>query len=185
VLDALGIREPLREREWIPEVELQSITRDRREIARVLNRLARMDGVLVHVRNTKKGRYWFLEKAITSSVTSNGKGMGAAAHSRPPRQGFVSVPPADLSLEDEEESLHHEPATPGKASTRSGRHALAADPGRRGPASPSSEDGQAAALHRAIEDIGVRVDHVEPEPLVTPTVTQYRVYLAPGESRSR
>lgn len=183
VLNVLGNRDPLWQRESIPESELLSITRDRRELARVLDRIARMDSVLVHVRNTKNGRYWFLEKADTTCVTSTGK--GTAARSRAQRQGGVPEAAEDLSAEDVEQGVRHDPTVTGKVPPSPVRNALASDPGRRDRASPSSEAGQAAALHRAIEDIGVRVDHVEPEPLVTSTVTQYRVYLAPGESIRR
>lgn len=100
VLDALGIRDPLWQRELISEAELLSITRDRRELARVLDRIARMDGVLVQVRNTKNGRYWFLEQADTTCVTGKGKGM--ATRSQYPKDGLVPEAPEELSPEEEE-----------------------------------------------------------------------------------
>ena len=123
VLNLLGNRDPLWQRELIPEAELLSITRDRRELARVLDRIARMDGVLVHVRNTKKGRFWFLEKADTTCVAGTGKGM--AAHSHPPRRGDVHEAPADLSPEDEEESIRPDPTVTGKVPPRLFRNVLA------------------------------------------------------------
>ena len=179
VLDALGIRDPLWQRELISETELLSITRDRRELARVLDRIARMDGVLVHVRNTKNGRYWFLEKSGTTCVTGMEKGM--AVRSCPPRQGVVPEAPEELSPEEEEAtSLPASDAT-AVATPRPVTGASGGYPGRKPSTAQLREDGQSAALRRAIEDVGVHVDHVDPVPLVGPTVTRYRVYLTPGE----
>ena len=142
VLNVLGNRDPLWQRESIPESELLSITRDRRELARVLDQIARMDSVLVHVHNTKKGRYWSLERAGAERVTSTGR--GTAARSNLPMHGVVPEPAEELSTEDVEEGIRHDPTVTGKLSPRPVRNALASDPGRRGRASQSSEAGQAA-----------------------------------------
>ena len=179
VLDALGAHEPLWKREWIPEAELTSDRMHRREIVRVLDRLARMDGVLVHVRNTKEGKFWLLEKADVTSVP------GDATTARAPRrrERFVSDPPEKLSRGKEEETVVSGSVATVESTPRPVRRASETEPARKPSqsTSPTSADGQAAALRRAIEEVGVRVDHVDPAPLVGPTVEWYRVYLAAGE----
>jgi len=63
ILDALGAGEPLWRREWIAEEDLVDLTGDPSEVAKVLNKLARKAGVLLHLRRTAHGRYWLLARA--------------------------------------------------------------------------------------------------------------------------
>jgi hypothetical protein len=64
ILDALGARLPLWQREWTPEALLVDLVDDRRVVMKVLSRLEKTPGVVLRARRTGNGQYWFLERYV-------------------------------------------------------------------------------------------------------------------------
>jgi len=64
ILDALGARVPLYQREWTPEALLVALVDDRRVVVKVLSRLEKTSGVVLRERRTENGQYWFLERYV-------------------------------------------------------------------------------------------------------------------------
>jgi hypothetical protein len=64
ILDALGARVPLYQREWTPEALLVDLVDDRRVVVKVLSRLEKTPGVVLRERRTGAERYWFLDRYV-------------------------------------------------------------------------------------------------------------------------
>jgi FtsK/SpoIIIE family/FtsK alpha domain len=176
ILEALGAREPLWRREWIAEEDLRDFTRDGRQFARALTQIERTDGVLVDIRNTSKGRSLFLSKVDVSKLPAK---IGPGRIFR----GGKLVD-QDSVVTDAEEEPDYTTALEPTDDAKSARPAVVARPSlsRSGGTQASSLHAEGSdAIHCAIEDLGVRVDHVDPQPIVGPTVVRHRVFLAPGE----
>jgi len=77
-LDALGVRRQLWDREWIPEADLRAVCPDSREFARVLDRISRTEGLLLHLRRTKHGRIFLLERSAMMQSSTSAPGVGSA-----------------------------------------------------------------------------------------------------------
>ena len=179
IFDALGLRDPLWNREWVAESELRSLTRDRRELERALDQIARMEGVVLDFQNTVNGRFLLLRKADAGSVA--GRTKGCSVRDRRPLSGGVATD-SSLGNAGDDTGNMHEAAPPAaqpaplmlkpSGPPRSGRQRAAAT---EGPAEPTR------ALRLAIEEVCVGVEDVDPVPLVGPSVTRYRVRLAAGE----
>jgi hypothetical protein len=171
-LEALGIKRKLWDREWVPESDFRAFAADQREIARVLDQIARMDGIVVHLRNTKRGRFFLLERAgiqkmsesaSNSEVRDDGMERNKAVNRRVRPVDDLNVL-GSLRLTD--------PARPPVLVSRGG--ATMGTP-------RSKDDVDADAIRCAVESIGAQVDHIERVPIVGPTFRRYRVFLAPGE----
>lgn len=176
ILDELGADLPRHNREWVPESDLNDITRNRREVQQVLNMLARMDGVLLHVRNTRKGRFWFLEKA---GPLVNGcepepelSPSPKREHSTGPRSWRPQPEPMGIELEaeaadDSPVSDRETTQTPVEVKPSAAKDLPYAR--------------HVAVLRRALADIGIRVESIDSRPVVGPTTIRCRVVLERGE----
>jgi hypothetical protein len=176
ILDALGARDPLWRREWIPEDELRELTRDRREFARAIAQIQRREDILVHIRSTENGRSFFLAKADASHPPAE-----AAFLPKPRgRPRLDQHARADTPGERQEGADLSEPGRDAGIATPAPVTPRLSAPARAGRSCLRAGDA-ANDVCRAIRGIGVRVDHVDPEPIVGPTVVRHRVYLAPDE----
>ncbi len=169
ILEALGAREPLWRREWIAEEDLVDLTGDPSEVAKVLNKLARKAGVLLHLRRTAHGRYWLLARAGQIADGPENENSAEENRAQQPPKGPVpepvpqaEPPTLDADIEEEEDEIPN-----------IGREVPAQDAG------PYAD--QIASLWRALEAVGVRVVEIDPNPQVGPAVIQHRVLLGPGE----
>jgi hypothetical protein len=169
ILEALGAREPLWRREWIAEEDLVDLTGDPSEVAKVLNKLARNAGVLLHLRTTPNGRYWLLKRAGRVVDQREDSAEEDRAH-QPPKCSAVSraeSPTLDVDADDDDDDDDDDEIS---------------DIGSEEPAQDAGPYAdQIASLRRALEAVGVCVVEIEPNPQVGPAVIQHRVLLGPGE----
>ena len=173
ILDALGLHDPLWNREWVAEKELRSIIRDARKFERALDHVARMDGVALDFKNTVNGRFLLLRKATRR--TSVGRTKGFITVDRPAPSGDMAE---DLSAEDRGDDASQAPEA---ATSAVPPPAGSPRPSRQWSVATAEPAEPARALRRAIEDVGVAVEGIDPRPMVGPSVTRYRVRLAAGE----
>jgi DNA segregation ATPase FtsK/SpoIIIE-like protein len=176
ILEALGARDPLWKREWTAEKELRSNGRDHREVARALEQIARMGDVVLHVRSTGNGRFLLLGKADSRSSFSRTRDT-CASEPRTHEAGAAE----DTRVGNDGGATAQKPEVKALPAPLMRRPAGPPQLGRQKSPPTAGPDEPARALRRAIEEIGVAVEHVDPVPLVGPSVTRYRVRLAAGE----
>ena len=58
ILAVLGVHKPLWQRQWISEDELADIVRNKRELARILDRLARDSNITLRLRRGEQEHHW-------------------------------------------------------------------------------------------------------------------------------
>ena len=174
ILEALGAGEPLWRREWTAEADLVALTRDRSGVTKVLNRLAREPDVLLDLRTTAHGRYWLLKRADRDPELHEAEDVVGEA---PVRSRFRAPVVAHRPLEGRvaEAAFQAEPLMPDPEEVipATDSEPLAVDAG------PYAD--QIARLRRALGAVGVRVQEIDPNPQVGPTVIRFRVLLEPGE----
>jgi len=176
ILDALGVRDPLWNREWIAESELKSISRDSRALARAVDQVTRMDGVVLDFKNTANGRFLLLRKADREGSISRTRMVST-------REGGAELAdmPEDLSAGRHSDNTAEKSEVQARRTPLMLRPAGPPQPGRKKTLATAAPDEPARALRLAIEEVGVAVEDVDPVPLVGPSVTRFRVRLAAGE----
>jgi hypothetical protein len=177
-LDALGVKRQLWDREWIPEADLRAVCPDPRELARVLDRISRTEGLLLHLRTTKRGRIFLLEWSVTAQLPFSPPGTCVAGEASGAEHGETG----DVDPEPIEDARLFLPTSPPTGHVRLRPCGAGLAPTLESSScSGAIADLDAATIRRVVEAMGVRVDHVDPAPIVGPAFRRYRVFLESGE----
>jgi DNA segregation ATPase FtsK/SpoIIIE-like protein len=169
ILEALSEGEPYWRRGWVSERALLDEVRDRSSLDKALQRLARRPDILLRGQTTAHGRFWLLARGSADSDVVRSDSLIEDDRPRPRAIGGRSPPvPAEEPME-----LDGPPVAEPVGAEPVFRREQAVDERKEKPGIPD--------LQRALEDVGIRVASVGPNPQIGPTVIQHQVVLAPGE----
>ena len=179
ILAVLGVHKPLWQRQWISEDELADIVRNKRELARILDRLARDSNITLRLRRGEQEHHWLLERV----------GPGLPRHAASAEQvdcddapepehstadGNLSRPTANLT------SPRDWPTSIGTCPTSSITAEAHRAEDRKPQTHHQSLPNPAQNLRRVLRDLGINVIADPLDPKVGPTTVRYRVSVGPG-----
>jgi hypothetical protein len=178
VLLALGAGKPLFRRWWVPERVLSNIVRDRRDLADVLEFLARDPEVRLRARGFGKKRQWLLER---------GKPKGTTPEISAKELIEVDEEVDDPDTEDQELSqdeansapLLNKPL-PRATSVRARSEREQSRPGKLRDSRQSPDPAQSTDVRQVLRDLGIAVTDTWPQPKVGPSVIRHYPVFAPG-----
>jgi len=176
LLQRLGADLPTWRREWFPEAELFGDRADWREVAKALDRFAREEGALLHVRSKGDERYWFLARPPVKPSSPESPKRSQVPKAVEMRGGASSV--QELKEEAEGTAIDEEECV-GKAAPILPTPRV--ELGQVVPESESPASEQTQPLLRVLRSVGIRVAEVDSRPIIGPNIIRHRVLLHPAE----
>jgi hypothetical protein len=179
ILDVLGARAPLWQREWTPEAMLVDLVDDRRMVLKVLSRLGRTPGVVLRAQRAENGQYWFLERYVREpglSIAERAASDEPVAEPESGQVGGADSPRAFRTASTPETKGLVDPSSPIRSTKDPPPHQLIPTEPSHKPHSSSQVD----LLRRALTAAGIPVAEIDPNVQNGHSVDRYLVLLAGG-----